>query len=205
MFARVGIFHGARSRRSGGTIMTIIAGVAGTTLVALDMAMSGDPHAAEWLVLLVPFLLGLGLLTAVPAMLSLRLRADGRWAQGGALAGSLAVLVNVVSSTCPNLLLRLGGDQVAAVLAPLLPTVFAPVLAAGTGLLLAGVCGYLNRSAWVASVGLVLLAVLAASYMPAVAGLGLLVAVDGPLLAGAFRVPGPVHPGSGLTGAASSQ
>ena len=50
-----------------------------------------------------------------------------------------------------------------------------------------------------------LLAVLAASHLPAVAGLGLLLAVDGPLLVGAFRMPGPVHPGRGVTGAAPSQ
>jgi hypothetical protein len=144
----------ARLPRSAGGIVTIIAGAAGTTLVALDMATSGDPHAAEWLVLLVPVFLGLGLLAAAPAMLAFRLRADSRWAQSGALAGSLAILVNVVSSTCPNLLYRLGGEQVAAVLAPLFPTVPAPLLAAGAGLVLAGVFSYLNRYAWVASVGL---------------------------------------------------
>ena len=184
----------ARLPRSAGGIVTIIAGAAGTTLVALDMATSGDPHAAEWLVLLLPVFPGLGLLAAAPAMLAFRLRADSRWAQSGALAGSLAILVNVVSSTCPNLLYRLGGEQVAAVLAPLFPTVPAPLLAAGAGLVLAGVFSYLNRYAWVASVGLGLLAVLAASQVPVVDGPVLLLALDGPLLAGAVRGPDPVHP-----------
>ena len=73
------------------------------------------------------------------------------------------------------------------------------------GLLLAGLFGCLNRSAWVASGCLALLAVLAASSLPAAAGLGLLLAVEGPLLVGAFRVPGPVHPGRGITGATPSQ
>jgi hypothetical protein len=194
-----------RQRRGGAGGVAIIAGAASTALVALDMATSGDPHAAEWLVLLIPFFLGLGLLAAAPAMLALRLRADGRWAQGGALAGDLAVLATVVSSACPNLLYRLGGGYVAAVLATLLPTLLAPLLAAGMGLLLAGLVGYLNRFAWAASVGLAILAVLAASHVPAVAGLGLFLAVDGPLLAGAFRVPGPAHSGRGITGAAPSQ
>jgi hypothetical protein len=184
--------------------ISIIAGVAGTTLVALDMATSGDPHAAEWLVLLVPFFLGLALLAAAPPMLALRLRADGRWAQSGVLAGNLAVLVNIISSTCPNLLYRLGGEHLAA-LATLFPAVLAPLLAMAMGLLLAGLFGCLNRAAWAASVGLGLLAVLAASYLPAAAGLGLLLAIEGPLLVGAFRVPGPVHPSRGITGAAPSQ
>jgi hypothetical protein len=195
----------ARPRWGVGRIVTIISGAAGTTLVVLDMSTSGDPHAAEWLVLLVPFFLGLGLLAAAPAMLALRLRGDRQWAQSGAMAGSLAILVNIVSSTCPNLLYRLGGDQVAAVLAPVFPTVVAPLLAAGAGLVLAGAFGYLNRYTWVASVGLGLLAVLAASQVPVVAGPLLLLAVDGPLLAGAVRGPGPVHPGSGIIGAAPSQ
>jgi hypothetical protein len=195
----------AHRRRSVRGAVSIIAGTAGTILVVLDMVTSGDPHAAEWLVLLVPFFLGLGLLAATPAVLTLRLRADGRWAQSGATAGSLAILVNVVSSTCPNLLYRLGGGHVAAVLAALIPTALAPLLAVGMGLLLAGLFGYLNRSAWAASVGLGLLAVLAASHLPAMAGLALLLAVDGPLLVGAFRMPGPVHPGRGVTGAAPSR
>ena len=87
----------AHRRRSVRGAVSIIVGTAGTTLVVLDMVRSGDPHAAEWLVLLVPFFLGLGLLAATPAILTLRLRADGRWAQSGAMAGSLAILVNVVS------------------------------------------------------------------------------------------------------------
>src|SRR5918911_269005 len=60
----------ARLPRSAGGIVTIIAGAAGTTLVALDMATSGDPHAAEWLGLLVSVFLGLGLLAAPPAVLA---------------------------------------------------------------------------------------------------------------------------------------
>jgi hypothetical protein len=168
------------------------------------MATSGDPQAVEWLVLLVPFFLGVGLLAAAPAALALRLREDGRWAQSGALAGSVAVLVNVVSSTCPNLVYRLGGEQVAAVLAPFLPTALAPLLATGMGLLLAGLFGYLNRSARVASVGLGLFAILMATQVPAVAGPALLLAVDGPLLAGVFRVAGPIDPATGSSEVARS-
>ena len=104
----------------------------------------------------------------------------------------------------PNLLYRLGGEQVAAVLAPLLPTALAPLLTIGMGLLLAGLFGYLSRSAWVASVGLGLLAMLMASQLPAVAGPGLLLAVDGPLLMGAFCVRGPARPTSRSTRAAPS-
>ena len=163
--------------------MTIVACTVAMALVALDMATSGDPHAVAWLVLLVPFFLGLGLVVAAPVVLAFRLREDGCWAQGGALAASLAVLVNVVSSTCPTFLYRLGGADVAA-LAPLVPTALTPLLAAGAGLLLASRFGYLNRYAWVACIGLGLIAVLAASHVPALAGPGLLLAIDGPLLAG---------------------
>ena len=163
--------------------MTIVACTVAMALVALDMATSGDPHAVAWLVLLVPFFLGLGLVVAAPVALAFRLREDGCWAQGGALAASLAVLVNVVSSTCPTFLYRLGGADVAA-LAPLVPTALTPLLAAGAGLLLASRFGYLNRYAWVACIGLGLIAVLAASHVPALAGPGLLLAIDGPLLAG---------------------
>ena len=175
--------------------MTIVAGAAAMALVALDMVTSGDPHPVEWLVLLLPFFLGLGLVVAAPVVLAFRLREDGCWAQGGALAASLAVLVHVVSGTCPTLLYRLGGDDVAA-LAVLLPTALAPLLAAGAGLLLASRFGYLNQYAWVVCIGLGLLAVLAASHVPALAGPGLLLAIDGPLLAGTVWVTGPVRPGS---------
>ena len=83
--------------------MTLVACAAAMALLALDMVTSGDSHAVEWLILLVPFFLGLGLVVAAPVVLACRLREDGCWAQGGALAASLAVLVNVVSSTCPTL------------------------------------------------------------------------------------------------------
>ena len=76
-------------------------------------------------------------------------------------------------------------------------------VAAGAGLLLASRFGYLNQYAWVVCIGLGLLAVLAASHVPALAGPGLLLAIDGPLLAGNRLGNRPRSPG--ITGAVPSQ
>ena len=185
----------ARPRRSVRGVSNIT-GAASTTLVALDMATSGDPDAPEWLVLLVPFYLGLALLAAGPPMVALRLRADDRWAQSGMLAGSLAVLVNVVSSTCPNLLYRLGGEHLAA-LATLFPAVLAPLLAMAMGLLLAGLFGCfepfrLGRLRVPGAPGR------AGSELPTRRGWpGAAPGCRGPTPGGAFRVPGPMHPRRG--------
>lgn len=171
------------------TVVIFVALAASATLLFLDLVTSGDPQAAAWLPFIFTFFLAIGLVAAVVAVLALRRLGDARSLQGGALAGTFAMLVFVVSGTCVNLLRRLVGGDTAALLAPLIPAVLAPLLAAAAGLLLAGLFGYARRPAVLAAVGVGLLAALAAAgdFGPLV-GPALLVAIDAPLVAAAFSL-----------------